>query len=77
MSRDINRDPCPTKRHLGDEPPLPQRVQRAVHGRQMDLGVRVLDPAGEELGGDVLARLREPFDRHASGADGEPAALIS
>jgi hypothetical protein len=59
--------------HVLHVSPLVQGVEGAVHGREMDLGVRVVNPEGEVVGAQVLRRAREQLDDQPScGRDASP-----
>jgi hypothetical protein len=52
--------------HVLHVSPLVQGVEGAVHGREMDLRVRVVNPEREVVGAQVLRRAREQLDDQPS-----------
>ena len=55
-----------------DDPELLQRVERAVDGREVDVGVRPLDGGGEVVGGEVVVLGRGQGSEQASGGRSSP-----
>jgi len=59
--------------HMLHVSPLVQGVEGAVHGREMDLRVRVVNPEGEVVGAQVLRRAREQLnDQPSCGRNAPP-----
>ena len=59
--------------HVFDESPLVQGVERPVHGRQMDLGMRVVNTRRQIVGGEMFGRAREQLDHEPPRGRDPPA----
>jgi hypothetical protein len=59
--------------HVLHEPPGVERLERSVHGGEVDLRVRAVNPVREVVGGQVLLGVREQLDDQPSrGGDASP-----